>query len=267
MNNEINTYKRCITCNETKDLIDFNTDKRKPDGRTTSCSVCVATVKRKRRRKIRDLNKEKTQECIKCHKIKPTQEFTGSSFVLRKKCNECRCEEQNKPVLFNDGIKKECSICREIKFIDKFPRRTNSYPYEYCLDCFEKTATPEDKELYETNLEKKRERERGYINKDPRHRMFSSAKARARDENFPFNLELDDIIIPEICPALGIKIQKSSGKPTDSSPSIDKIIPELGYVKGNVKVISYRANAIKRDASLDELEKIAMYVKNNSPLK
>ena len=44
-----------------------------------------------------------------------------------------------------------------------------------------------------------------------------------------------------------------NGKIGDTSPTLDKIIPERGYVKGNVQVISHKANSMKRNASLDEL--------------
>lgn len=42
--------------------------------------------------------------------------------------------------------------------------------------------------------------------------------------------------------------------PNEDSPSIDKVIPELGYVRGNVWVISNKANRIKNNATLEELK-------------
>ena len=49
---------------------------------------------------------------------------------------------------------------------------------------------------------------------------------------------------------------------TDNSPSIDRLIPELGYIKGNVNVISLRANIIKNNATKDELIKIANWMES-----
>lgn len=65
-----------------------------------------------------------------------------------------------------------------------------------------------------------------------------------------------DIEIPEYCPLLGIKLNKhvGEGEAKFDSPTIDKLIPSLGYTKGNVWVISRRANMIKSDATLEELE-------------
>lgn len=91
----------------------------------------------------------------------------------------------------------------------------------------------------------------------PEYVLYANAKKRAKTQNVPFELEFEDIVIPEVCPCLGIPLVKGIGIPTDNSPTLDKVIPEKGYVKGNVWVISMRANRIKDNASLQELESIA----------
>ena len=97
----------------------------------------------------------------------------------------------------------------------------------------------------------------------PEGRLLYAAAKRARAANppLPFNLTVEDIVIPETCPLLEIplrKTRKGSGKgPCTNSPTLDRIIPRLGYVKGNVQVISHRANAMKQDASLEECELLA----------
>jgi hypothetical protein len=57
-----------------------------------------------------------------------------------------------------------------------------------------------------------------------------------------------------------VSLKRGVGKFDSCSPSLDRIVPELGYVKGNVRVISDRANRIKRDATLEELRAIVKYV-------
>lgn len=91
-----------------------------------------------------------------------------------------------------------------------------------------------------------------------------SARNRSRIQNIPFDLTPEDIIIPDVCPVLGIPMEFAEGKRTDGTPSLDKIVKELGYVRGNVAVISWRANRLKNDATLEELEKLTEYTRNLS---
>jgi hypothetical protein len=92
--------------------------------------------------------------------------------------------------------------------------------------------------------------------------MCRGAKVRARKAGIPFNIDISDVVIPERCPVLGIKIEcaTTGGFKSGTAPSLDKIIPELGYIKGNVRVISHRANMLKRDGTAEELMKIAIWV-------
>ena len=83
--------------------------------------------------------------------------------------------------------------------------------------------------------------------------MFIEAKCRARDADLPFDIEIDDIHIPEVCPLLGIPIETHHTKCNDRSPTLDKLVPSRGYTKGNILVISNRANRIKNNASIDEI--------------
>lgn len=83
--------------------------------------------------------------------------------------------------------------------------------------------------------------------------LLYSAKQRARLKNLPFDLELEDIQIPERCPIFGIPLESSGGLSNPNLATLDRLVPEKGYVRGNVWVISWRANRMKGDASLDEL--------------
>lgn len=97
--------------------------------------------------------------------------------------------------------------------------------------------------------------------KNPQHAILISTKRRAKVEGLEFNLEEQDIIIPEKCPVLGIELQMHTEYAQDNSPSIDRLIPSKGYVKGNCFIISYKANRMKQENSLEDLEKIIKYIK------
>lgn len=91
--------------------------------------------------------------------------------------------------------------------------------------------------------------------------MVKSARSRAKKEGIPFDIDehyVKELGIPEYCPVLGIKIDlENEDERKDASPSLDKFYPENGYVKGNVQIISWRANRIKNDGSPEEWLRIA----------
>jgi hypothetical protein len=60
---------------------------------------------------------------------------------------------------------------------------------------------------------------------------------------------------------LGIPLQIGTGDKTDNSPSLDRIVPSKGYVIGNIEVMSDKANRIKTNASLEEIEKVVIYLR------
>lgn len=94
--------------------------------------------------------------------------------------------------------------------------------------------------------------------KTPEYCMFYDARKRAQALGLPFSIEPEHIVIPASCPVLGIPMQSSGRR--DNRPSLDRIIPSRGYVPSNVRVISFRANRIKSDASADELRAVLNYV-------
>jgi len=106
---------------------------------------------------------------------------------------------------------------------------------------------------------------KGEDRSDPRWVLWSGARKRAKERGLPFDLLKSDIVIPSTCPVLGIRLEPNVGKRTHhhNSPTLDRVIPEHGYVLSNVRVISHRANAIKRDASIDELERVIQYMRTN----
>jgi hypothetical protein len=95
---------------------------------------------------------------------------------------------------------------------------------------------------------------------NPIKQMLIRARRRAKIENLPFDLTVDDVSIPEQCPILAIPVFPSQGRLGPNSPSLDRRVPSKGYIKGNVQVISMRANLMKNDASEHELIAFAGWV-------
>jgi hypothetical protein len=111
--------------------------------------------------------------------------------------------------------------------------------------------------------------------KNPIPQMLSNAKIRAKQKSIDFNLTPEYLkkIFPKdnICPITGVNFQfgykNQDKKNSDFAPSLDRIIPEKGYVEGNVIVVCNIANRVKSDSSIEVLKKVLNFykkLKNNS---
>lgn len=178
-------------------------------------------------------------------------------------------------------MEKYCPKCKQNLQINLFSinRSTKDGYQTYCKECSKLTRNKEKAaSYYQENKEyfrqKKREqlaRNRDKINLNRKksrennleRRMLASAKERAKKKNLDFNIELSDIFIPDFCPILGIELFKGNNKVRKNSPSLDRIDPTMGYVKGNVQVISNLANTMKSNASKEELLAFSNYMLNH----
>ena len=141
--------------------------------------------------------------------------------------------------------KVQCQTCKEFLRQNKFSlidkndntkgRRTN------CKSCSVKKA------------EREKERRKNNWKYKPALAMLNNSKQRAKNSGMEHTLLLEDIVIPDFCPVLGIKLETGDRKNHVNAPSIDRIDNNKGYTKDNIMVMSVKANMIKKDASLDDL--------------
>lgn len=97
---------------------------------------------------------------------------------------------------------------------------------------------------------------------DPERQMWIGARSRAREKGLPFDLDpVVDVCLPKFCPVFGVALKVGTGRCGPDSPTLDRIDPAKGYVKGNVIVVSRRANTIKNDATPAELMRVARFYK------
>ena len=172
----------------------------------------------------------------------------------KKICSKCLEEKKIEDFYFynkSKGLKRtECKACHDVKkkkwyLENKNTLRQKSKIYRSRKDVLERRNI-QSKEWNKKNLESV---------------LCTHARKLAKQQNIPCTINKEDIFIPDFCPALGIPLFYGNGKMTDNSPSIDRINPSLGYVAGNIEVISVKANRIKNNASLEELEKIFKWLK------
>lgn len=94
--------------------------------------------------------------------------------------------------------------------------------------------------------------------------MLKTAKHRAKRKQLDFDLKFEDIYLPEYCPALNIKLEFNYGKGQtggeDNSYSLDRIDSAKGYTPDNIQVLSRKANAMKNNATKEELISFAKWI-------
>ena len=125
---------------------------------------------------------------------------------------------------------KKCTKCGEIKLVEKFSSDKSKKDglHSHCKKC-------------------KAQDQQRRINCNREKNLLTVAKARAKKKGLDFNLE----------------VNKGGKCNSPNSPTLDRIDNSKGYVKGNVQIISWRANKIKADASLEELRKIVAHMEKH----
>ena len=216
------------------------------------------------------------KKCSYCEVHYPANtEFFGkrkqSKDGLGYMCKHCRskrwkAEKEGKKFISPLTRKKErekatglrvCKSCNlELPFNMFYYKKSHNgveYPTYYCKECRRVYQRNKRKENKATNIEYHTIREN-----------LNGARKRAKEDNYPFNIEIEDLMpFPTHCEVTGEKLIYGGNKHWNKA-TLDKVIPSKGYVKGNVKIISMRANFIKSDATLKELNDIISYIKRNS---
>ena len=102
--------------------------------------------------------------------------------------------------------------------------------------------------------------------KAPWFNMYRRARDRATKKGVPFNITAQYIrsIWPtnNRCPVLDVPLRVSKGQPSDASPSLDRIVPKKGYVRGNVIIVCNKANTIKSHATVKEIWRVFRHYNN-----
>jgi hypothetical protein len=157
---------------------------------------------------------------------------------------------------------KKCSWCKEYLDTNKFytDKSTSSGLSNRCKECRKQTRYVSKKEVqfYKNNIVD--------IPCSPRtdwsREALRRSKTRAKEKGLQHNLTRDWLLtnLPTHCPVLGIEL--AFGGNSYNSPSVDRFDNNKGYTTDNVRIISFRANALKSNATVEELEAIVRYMRN-----
>jgi len=182
-----------------------------------------------------------------------------------KTCTKCEHERSiddfKKSSRSTDGRYPQCKVC-EARYRESRAEAHRAYMKTYYRDNKAKYAK-KHAEYHKAHREERVQYHKDYYY-NRRMRILEwdilyRIRSRAKKLGIPFNLAREDIVVPDLCPVLGIALNRGGtgvkGARPDS-PSVDRIRPELGYTKGNVRIISNRANTLKCNATIEELELI-----------
>jgi len=93
-------------------------------------------------------------------------------------------------------------------------------------------------------------------------KIYNGLRSSAKKRGIPFTLtmeEIQQISIPISCPIFHTALEYHRGVACDNSISFDRIDSSKGYDITNLHVISNRANKLKSDATIIELQQLAEY--------
>ena len=175
---------------------------------------------------------------------------------------------------------KVCKHCgRELPLSSFYSNGKDGYLRPECKDCKNKRTRElrkEDPEKY-----RKKDRENYYKNREVERARMRARYRKLKEDYFSFYIEnkknsvkkagiswdLDKEYLESIwvdtCPVFGVPLVKRTEEFSDNTAELDRLIPSKGYIKGNVRWISRRANRLKSDATISELKAIIKYMEEN----
>lgn len=160
---------------------------------------------------------------------------------------------------------KRCSRCKTEKPITEFyAARDRRYLHGvscYCKSCHT-VICRESRQKRVDDAMRAKDRVRSHHPDVWAGRVWRKAKLRAEKKGVEFSITKEDVLAlrNDVCPVLGIPMNGALGM--DNAPTIDRIDNSKGYVLGNIQVISFRANYIKGNASLEELKQLVKYLES-----
>ena len=161
---------------------------------------------------------------------------------------------------------RRCSKCQVIKPVEGFyrNRRVVGGRHCYCIPC-----------LNEINRASNSRRRARLRTEQPKlwwaMCVFNVRRAKARKAALPFDITPEFLasIAPDRCPILGFDLEYPVQGRIGISPasaSVDRFEATLGYVPGNVFVVSHKANTMKSNASATEHAKLFAWLLNHAAL-
>lgn len=238
----------------------FGQFRKLPDRQCEGCGVTISGRDSKRfcgKRCVAQLNSRNayeaaqvvtdTKQCRSCGEQKPFSDFSKQSRGI-------------------GGVRARCKPCEVA--IQSQMRKDNPLSAEAARRGSRKNAHSLKGRVRRESFNRHDREER------PGYYMWLRARNRAAKKGIEFTISPSDITIPEVCPVFGIKMvvakgyyQNPRGGGAEESFSLDRIDNDYGYIPGNIAVISWYANRLKGDASIEQLEQIVSWMKSQKEIR
>ena len=175
-----------------------------------------------------------------------------------KRCSKCSIEKDDGDFLENRNACKECYRKQRKQWREanaaEIKEKRKQYHKDNAAEIKEK-----QKQYRKDNAAEIKEKQKQHNKDNAAKKMLCNARARSKQKGMPFDITEDDLINiwPTHCPVLGMELQSniSKGKAQPNSFSLDRIDSDrkIGYIPTNIRIISFRANTLKSNATLEEL--------------
>jgi len=169
--------------------------------------------------------------------------------------------------------KKLCPGCEtekpaNIKYFIRSPRYEDNLK-PLCIECTKQEESaknrPRHKAYYAANKEEYQRKSDLSKLFNPKQYFLNIARSRAKALGLAFNLTYETMPeIPDRCPVFGFPLELgvTRGRIQPNSVTLDRIEPAKGYTQGNVQFLSWRANELKRNGTLEEFEQLVAFWRN-----
>jgi len=195
--------------------------------------------------------------CYSCEKELPDDQFYPGN---RRTCKSCirertKLRKENKANNIETPKQRPKEYIKQDKDVNFIgPLEPRGAKIKRRLEAWYEKNPGKKRSYYENRQDdNKKDREN-----NPRKYVLIRARSRAKEKGIEFNLTEEDIFIPTHCPILGIELIPNSPE-RRCSISLDRIDPSIGYVKGNVWIISGQANVMKNNADFETLVKFGKW--------
>jgi len=266
-------------------LNNFYKNAARYDGLQNYCKECNRRINDERKATRRKPVEFGDKVCTICKISQPVDNFTPSTVGRDGRYPRCKsCVAKLSAEYYTQNFDSVSSQKKQHRTVvrDRNAAKLQEYwnslasggeeKYKICIDC---GGEPQPYSNFHVNLEfsdglskkckpclRKSDNDRYHRNREKNwaKHIVSSIKARALKNNLLFNIDESDLQNkPEYCPFFGVKLDYMGGPDRRLWASVDRIIPKMGYVKGNIRIISNAANYAKLDGDDSIFAAIKLY--------